>query len=147
MAGGAGVEYYFGYRLPQNDLAGQDWRSRDKTWDYCRLALEFFRDNQIPFWEMSSADGLIGNSQSDNSKYCLAKKGEVYLIYLPNGGTTEIDLTGVAGIYSAMWFNPRSGSALQPGTVAKVAGGSKALIGFPPTATDMDWLAVLRITK
>ena len=44
MAGGAGVEYYFGYQLPQNDLGCEDFRSRDKSWDYCRIALEFFRD-------------------------------------------------------------------------------------------------------
>jgi hypothetical protein len=25
MAGGAGVEYYFGYKLPQNDLVCEDW--------------------------------------------------------------------------------------------------------------------------
>jgi hypothetical protein len=42
LAGGWGVEYYFGYKLPQNDLDCQDYRSRDKTWDYCRIALEFF---------------------------------------------------------------------------------------------------------
>ena len=46
MSGGAGVEYYFGYKLPQNDLICEDYRSRDKTWDYCRIALEFFSDNQ-----------------------------------------------------------------------------------------------------
>ena len=26
MAGGSGVEYYFGYKLPQNDLICEDWR-------------------------------------------------------------------------------------------------------------------------
>jgi hypothetical protein len=144
MAGGAGVEYYFGYKLPQNDLAGQDWRSRDQTWEYCRLALNFFRENQIPFWEMSNADDLIGNNQNDNSKYCLAKKGEVYLVYLPSGGTTEIDLKGVAGIFSVMWFNPRNGGTLQAGTVTVATGGSKVSIGYPPAATEMDWLVVLR---
>ena len=35
MAGGAGVEYYFGYQLLENDLVCQDLRSRDKSWDYC----------------------------------------------------------------------------------------------------------------
>ncbi len=56
MAGGAGVEYYFGYQFTQNDLVCEDWRSRDQSWDYCRIALEFFRDHRIPFWEMTSAD-------------------------------------------------------------------------------------------
>ena len=52
MAGGAGVEYYFGYKLPQNDLVCQDFRSRDKSWDYCRIALNFFHQNDVPFHEM-----------------------------------------------------------------------------------------------
>ncbi len=42
MAGGAGVEYYFGYQLPEHDLNLEDFRSRDKSWDYCRIALDFF---------------------------------------------------------------------------------------------------------
>jgi hypothetical protein len=33
MAGGAGVEYYFGYQRPQSDLTCQDFRSRDLMWD------------------------------------------------------------------------------------------------------------------
>ena len=67
MAGGAGVEYYFGYKLPQNDLVCEDFRSRDKTWDYCRIALDFFCEHEVPFWEMANADSLIGNVNSDNS--------------------------------------------------------------------------------
>ena len=34
MAGGAGVEYYFGYSLPENDLLCEDFRSRDRSWDF-----------------------------------------------------------------------------------------------------------------
>ena len=28
MAGGAGVEYYFGYEFPHTDLNSEDWRQR-----------------------------------------------------------------------------------------------------------------------
>ena len=51
MAGGAGVMYYFGYQLPENDLKCEDFRSRDKSWDYCRIAQEFLiceRDSHSP---------------------------------------------------------------------------------------------------
>ena len=88
MAGGAGVEYYFGYQLPENDLVAEDWRSRDQSWDYCRIALEFFRENKIPFWEMKTINGLIGNPDNENSKFCFAKPGDLYLVYLPEGGST-----------------------------------------------------------
>ena len=144
MAGGAGVEYYFGYKLPQNDLACQDWRSRDKSWDYCRIALDFFHDQRIPFWEMNNADGAIGNDRNDNSKYCLAKAGALYLVYLPNGGTTELDLSGTTGAFNVKWFNPRTGGALQDGAIKSVTGGGKISLGEPPSAVQEDWLIMVR---
>ena len=144
MAGGAGVEYFFGYQLPQNDLMCEDFRSRDKSWDYCRIAIDFFRENRIPFWEMRNANALIGNEKNDNSKYCLAKPGELYLVYLPKGGTTELDLTGASGEFAVQWFNPRQGGALAAGAVKSVAGGAKVSVGQPPADAGADWLVVVR---
>jgi hypothetical protein len=141
MAGGAGVEYYFGYRLAQNDLLCEDFRSRDKSWDWCRIALELFRNEKIPFWEMKNANALVGNDKNDNTRFCLAKPGEVYLVYLPNGGGADLDLatpTG-AGKFSVSWFNPREGGALKPAGDAN-AGGKVELTA--PSADD--WLAVVR---
>jgi hypothetical protein len=143
MAGGAGVEYYFGYKLPQNDLQCEDFRSRDKTWDYCRIALDFFREHEIPFWEMGNADALIGNDKHDNSKYCLAKPGSVYLVYLPDGGTTEIDLSDAHGTFTVQWFDPRHGGPLQQGSVTKVQGGRNATLGTPPKEMTDDWLIIV----
>jgi len=144
MAGGAGVEYYFGYKLPQNDLICEDWRSRDQSWDYARIALEFFPANKIPFWEMKNADALIGNTKNDNSKYCLAKAGEVYLVFLANGGTTDLDLTSATGAFTVQWFNPRQGGALANGSVKNVNGGHSVSLGNPPTDAGEDWLVVVR---
>ena len=143
MAGGAGVEYYFGYKLPQNDLVCEDFRSRDKSWDYCRIALDFFREHEIPFWEMTNADALIGNAKNDNSRYCLAKPGSVYLVYLPTGGTAEIDLSGVSGTFTVQWFDPRHGGPLRAGSVPKVSGGGKVALGTPPRDPTDDWLIVI----
>ena len=144
LAGGCGVEYYFGYQLPQNDLNCQDFRSRDKSWDYCRIALEFFPANNIPFWEMKNANALVGNTKNENSKYCFAKAGELYLVYLRDGGTTDLDLSGVTGEFDVKWFNPRTGGPLRDGSVISVKGGSRAAIGQPPAEMDEDWLAVVR---
>ena len=144
MAGGAGVEYYFGYQLPQNDLNCEDWRSRDRSWDCARIALEFFPANQIPFWEMKNADALIGNAKNDNSKYCLAKDGEVYLVYLPKGGTTDLDLNGAKGNFTVKWFNPRTGGKLMDGPVKSVKGGGGVSLGPPPTGAEQDWVVLVR---
>ena len=143
MAGGAGVEYYFGYQLPQNDLACEDWRSRDKSWDYCRFALEFFR--QIPFWEMTNANHLAGNHANDSSKYCLAKEGEIYAIYLPTGGTAQLDLGLAVGEFEIRWYNPRKGGELIKSKPAKVkTQGGKLELGPPPEETEEDWVLLVR---
>ena len=92
MAGGAGVEYYFGYGLPDNDLIAENFRSRDKSWDYGRIAIEFLHLRKIPFWEMRNADELVGNEKQDNSRYCFAKVNDMYLVYLPSGGATRASI-------------------------------------------------------
>jgi hypothetical protein len=144
MAGGAGVEYYFGYALPENDLVAEDFRSRDKSWDYGRIALDFFRTQKIPFWTMLNADALVGNPTGDNSKWCFAKPGEIYLVYLPAGGTATLDLSQTPGQFAVTWFDPRSGGALKRGTVASVKGGAAAALGDAPDSPSEDWLVVVR---
>jgi len=143
-AGGAGVEYYFGYSLPHNDLACENFRSRDQSWDYCRIALDFFREYEIPFWEMSNHDALVGNPTSDNSKYCFAQPDQIYLVYLPQGGTAELDLTTAQVSFDIRWFNPRSGGALQKGSRLSAKGGEMASLGQPPADPDEDWVVVVR---
>ncbi len=144
MAGGAGVEYYFGYKLPENDLICEDYRSRDQSWNYCRIAINFFHQNQIPFVEMQNADALIGNAKHDNSKYCFAKPDEIYLVYLPQGGTSQLDLSQASGKFSVQWFNPREGGELLDASVKSVTAGATVNIGLPPADPDADWLAVIR---
>lgn len=142
MAGGAGVEYYFGYQLPENDLLCQDWRSRDATWDYSRIALEFFRRFDVPFWDMKNANALVGNPENTNDRYALAQAGEVYVIYLPNGGSAELDLAGTDGTFAVGWFNPREGGELVRGPIDTVDGGAKGSLGSSPDGND--WAILVR---
>ncbi|MDI1251209.1 MAG: DUF5060 domain-containing protein [Lacunisphaera sp.] len=139
MAGGAGVEYYFGYQLPENDLLCEDFRSRDQSWDYCRIALEFFRAQKIPLGKMANADELVGNPTHENSTYCLAQPGQRYLVYLPVGGEATLDLSGAPGAFAISWFNPRTGGPLAPGP--RVTGGAAVKLVAPDS---QDWLAVVR---
>ena len=144
MAGGAGVEYYFGYQLAQNDLICEDFRSRDRSWDYCRIALEFFKDQKIPFWKMNSADELVGNPKHENTRFCLAQSDEVYLVYLPEGGTAELDLSDTKGRFQIRWFDPREGGRLRLGNTRRVRGGRKISLGTPPNRPNQDWIAIVR---
>jgi hypothetical protein len=144
MAGGAGVEYYFGYRLADNDLVAENFRSRSQSWSYGRIALDFFRQHAIPFWEMRNADELVDNPKHENSRFCLVKPNEVYLVYLPTGGTTTLDLSGASGEFAVEWFNPRTGGPLRRGSVATVKAGSPAALGAAPEQPGEDWLIVVR---
>lgn len=144
MAGGAGVEYYFGYHLPQQDIDAEDWRSRDQTWDDCRRALEFFREHRIPVHAMRNADELVGNSIGGEMRFCFAQEGQLYLVYLPYGEPATVDLRGTDGTFEVAWFNPRSGGALIQGPVTQVRGGDYARIGEAPTDPEQDWLIVVR---
>jgi len=113
MAGGAGVEYYFGYQLPQNDLLCEDFRSRDGAWDDCRTALTFFHDEKIPFWAMSNANDLVGNPENENDKpWCLTNRrrtGELFLVYLPGGTEAELEVSD-GHTWSRVTLDPESGS-------------------------------------
>jgi len=154
MAGGAGVEWYFGYKFAHNDLNCEDWRSRDHLWDLTRYALEFFHQH-LPFAEMSHHDELTAVPDD----YCFAKPGQIYAIYLPSGGTTppgargaQLDLGGSSGSFSIQWFNPRTGGKLQKGTVSEVKGPGSVAIGRPPDDADKvalaapaDWVALIKL--
>lgn len=104
MAGGSGVEWYFGYELPHSDLNCEDWRSREKVWEFSRFALNFFQDH-LPFQEMMPDDQLT----SLDTDYVLAKEGEIYAIYFPEWDHNMIDLRQYKGAFSLQWFNPRTG--------------------------------------
>ncbi len=139
MAGGAGIEWYFGYAHPHSDLTCQDWRTRDKMWDQSRYALEFFKNNNIPFWEMTNGDELLSNDDD----YCFYKEGEIYIVYLKEGGTAEVNIQG-GGEYAIQWYNPREGGELRDGTLKTVKASSSTKIGEPPSGKNQDWVALLR---
>ena len=142
MAGGAGVESYFGYQTGETDLTAQNFRSRDRWWDYCRHAKGFF-DQYLPFSEMTSRNDLVGNASNSNALYGFAKLGAVYAVYLPSGGTANLDLSGVSGSFTVRWFDPRSGGALRNGSVTSISGGGQRALGTAPDNTTQDWAVLI----
>jgi len=139
MAGGAGVEWYFGYRFAHNDLNCETWRSREHMWDLTRYALEFVRDH-LPFARMNHHDELT----SAEGDYCLADPGSVYAVYLPEGGSTQLDLGNSTEAFTIRWYNPREGGPLRIGTAALVTGPGQVDIGQPRVDTDKDWVALIK---
>jgi len=136
MAGGAGVEWYFGYKHPHSDLTCQDYRTRQKVWDQCRYALEFFKKYEIPFWDMKCGDELTANTDD----YVLYKPDEIYLVYLKHGG--EVQVEAVAGKFTNGWFNPRTGDGLDGLLGAGAICTGRKLEFVAPD--NNDWLLVIR---
>lgn len=140
MNQGGGCDFYFGYDYAHSDLTCEDYRSRDAFWDYCRYALAFFDTNNIPFQDMVADHGLTSNP----SDWCLKKAGDVYLIYLKDGGTSSINLSGISGTFDVHWYDPRNGGRLQNGSVSSVTGGENRALGHAPSETTSDWVILVR---
>ncbi len=143
MAGGSGVEWYFGYAYDHMDLNCEDWRSRDVMWNQTRHALEFFQKH-LPFWQMWSANDLV----DDDDAYVFANEGEIYAVYLPDGDRTRVTIA--AGEYSLEWYDPRNGGELQTGndktvTVSEAKMRDDAGVQItPPHHPGKDWVALLK---
>lgn len=129
MAGGTGVEYYYGYQTGETDLTAQNHRSRDVKYSHASHALNFFNLYlQEYLADMVSSDGI---TSADD--YVLTKPNEVYAVYLPNGGSTNINLP--SGTWQVQWYNPRSGGSLSSSTVVSSS------ISAPDTN---DWVALIK---
>ncbi|MGB7394011.1 MAG: DUF5060 domain-containing protein [Pricia sp.] len=141
MAGGYGVEWYFGYDSPNSDLTAQDFRSRDDFWEQNKYAHQFFTE-QLPFWEMENADELT----EDDTSYCFAKSEEVYAVYLhPEQRTTRLDLGESGKTFTIQWFDPRNGGGLQEGSVPEIrAEGGLQSLGNPPSDPEKDWVMLVK---
>jgi Putative collagen-binding domain of a collagenase len=139
------VEYYFGYDYDNNDLSCQDYGSRANMWAQSRYALEFFSKYAVPFQDMSNA-----NSRVSNGNWCLIANstGKTVVVYLHNGGTATIDLTGLGSnppaSVSVQWYDPRNGGSLQTGSVASLQLGTIQPLGNAPNNSSQDWVVLLR---
>ena len=138
IGGGAGVEWYFGSKYPHMDINLEDFRSRDRMWDQTRHGLDFFR-RHLPFWEMTPDNSLASGARDAR---VLAKGDAIFAVQLPAGGEASLKLG--AGSYSVRWYNPRTGGALERGSVTSVKGPGVRSIGLPPREAGKDWVALVK---
>jgi hypothetical protein len=137
MAGGTGTMFFF--TDPIGDLNVEDFRTRDQLFDQIHYAHDFVT-RYLPF-EATRHDDALTPLGDD---YVLAKPGEAYAVYLPNGGTTTLDLSGATGRFEVKWYNPRAGGALRDGSVRTVEGGGARALGQPPSDAAKDWAVLVR---
>ena len=106
----------------------RDWQAYFRDLVRARTLLE-----TLPFWEMLPSNQLL----SSGTGYVLSKAGEVYLCYLPNGGSLELDLSSNTNVFDASWFNPRTGETTD---IGEVDGGGLLPFDAPDT---LDWTLLL----
>ncbi len=138
LAGGAGVEWYFGGKYHSNDVTVEDWRTRHNLWVQTNHAVEFF-NTHIPFWKLTQC----GDVMPREDVYCAKSTEDLYVFYIPGRGSSAIYLPEREYEYSIDWFDPKKGGELQKGSEASL-GPEDNFVGFPPNVTTQDWVVLLR---
>ena len=134
MAGGAGVMWYGG---SIGDFKTEDFKRHELLHKWSNFCVnDFFDGCNIPYSEMS-----VSNASS--SGWCLAKQAEVYVVFLPNGGTSNITLPAGSSNYTIKWFDPRNGGSLKNGSVQTIQAGGSRNIGNAPNNTTLDWAVLV----
>ena len=93
---------------------------------------------------MKNADELVTRTGGKSTPFCLAKEAEIFVVYLPEGGSAELKIQEDAG-YTVHLFNPREGGALK--AMAAQERGNQLLLQSPGESTNEDWLFVVRRTN
>ncbi|MEM6632392.1 MAG: carbohydrate-binding protein [Bacteroidota bacterium] len=130
MAGGTGVEFYYGYQTGCSDLTCQDHRTRDQKYTDAAYALKFFQQHFQPYLPTVINDNA---ATSDGADYVIrATSKKAYAVYRPNGGSTRINLP--AGDWQVQWYNPRSGQMQ----------AARSFSGDLVAPDGNDWVALLK---
>ena len=133
LGGGAGVEWFL-----SADLTLEEFTADEGNRLITQHAVDFMH-NYLPFWEMEPDNSLT----TDTESFVFHKPGEVYAVSLPEGGTTDINLTGYPGSYTVQWYDPWNGGALQDGTITTIDGDGISNIGLPPHTSNEQWVALI----
>ena len=143
MAGGSGVEAYFGGQHPHADQDCEDWRTREMWWRHSRIALDFFK-RFVPFWAMGPCDELLVRP---SSSFCFCSPGSVYVIYHTQAmsETSALRLGTNDGLpvrVHIRWFDALAGGEMVNGVVVGVRRDSLRY-GAAPSRAGIHWVAVV----
>ncbi|MEM7672802.1 MAG: DUF5060 domain-containing protein, partial [Verrucomicrobiota bacterium] len=133
--GAAGVGFY--NSRDQAFQSGRGFTPYQAYYETLVLATSFMQNQLNDITLMNPYNSLI------SSGYCLANPGNEYVIYLPNGGTTTLDLSAESGGFKALWFDARNGGSLALGSITSISGGGVASLGNAPNNTTDDWVILV----
>ena len=85
---------------------------------------------------------------SDEVSYCLVKEGDVYAVYSEaNSGKIKLNLGNSNKKYKIKWYDPRNGGDLQDGSITSINADGIVTLGSPPSASEKDWVILIRLEK
>jgi hypothetical protein len=90
----------------------------DARWENVRNTMGFIRR----YAERMNLASTAPHGELVSTKHCLANPGQEYLVYLPNGGATTVDLSTAPGTFRLEWMNPSDGTTSAGQTIT---GGAK----------------------
>jgi len=71
---------------------------------------------------------MVPKDDLASTRYCLAKPGVEYIVYLPDGGHVTVDLSVALGKLYVEWLDPSTGERKSGGTID---GGGPMDFGSP----------------
>lgn len=100
-----------------------------------------------PFLSRIPDQEMIPESQIENNDYKIATRdqnGSYAMVYMPTGGTVDLDVTALASNkLAAWWYDPRTGNSFSGGEVLK---SDHVTINAPTSGKGHDWVLVLDAT-
>jgi hypothetical protein len=96
----------------------------DPRWENVRHTMGLIRR----YAERMNLAATAPHGELVSTKHCLANPGQEYLIYLPNGGATTVDLSRAPGRFRVEWMNPIDGTTY---TMQAISGGAKRTLKAP----------------
>jgi Putative collagen-binding domain of a collagenase len=108
--------------------AGHFWLTYFRAWiaqptNHCAASASSTSPLVAPGPRLALADGELVST-----KHCLANPGQEYLVYLPQGGETTVDLSTAPGAFRVEWMNPSDGTTSAGQTIT---GGAKRTLKAP----------------
>ena len=142
MAGGGGIEWYLKNAGSAHayDLSVENLREFDELWAQTGHAMHFFNDIVPGQFNLNLQSFSPNNAVTAlDSDWVLADAGRAYIVFLREGGSTDIQLP-TADAYQVHWFNPRTGDF----TMGElISGPGTQAIGLPPSDSAKDWAALI----
>lgn len=141
MAGGEGIGVYVAYQLSDyTDITIEDFRRMESVWEVLKHGVDFF---QIPMIN-KELPKLITQNELIRNGYCLADKGNLYIVWTKHAAAVDLDLTDAPGTYEIYWFDPINGGGLQTTDVKTVEGGGKPIYFRTPPTGHNEWIVVAK---